>query len=377
MPKTRNKTTKSLFMVSSVIETIENVSETAFRLSFLARRAYTDRDYNRLAVFSKSLINLSPFTEIGEFYEALSLSKQGAGDIGRTQRTFENLTESSFVQLRAASTLVLGMREMRRENFSEAGRLIIKANKLALSNNTCAPLTAINAQNALSVIKGISGDSEGSLKLLSGMERLVKTMGIYYPAILGEHWNNQAYEHYQLGNLNIASHFITKAITIQSIRPYPEWLENNEDIKSSLLIKKRSQIFIPSLKNIENVAHVDFVGRVSKSSRTDQSGKVLRYPAWSATWLEMYLRINNVMHLYKRLSIPLVHQDAEKMLIKLLTGISNISCGKGQEELTIETYFCSRRASVLISEDGLIADSLDALSDFLKEILMSSKTHQE
>jgi hypothetical protein len=365
MPKSKSKIPESLLILFSYAE---KVGETAIHLSYRARRAYTERDFSRLADYSKSLINLSPFEEVGEYYQALTLSQHGAGDIENSQSTFHKLTESPIIQLRAASTLTLGMQEIRRNNYTEAERLIFKATQLALSDSICAPLTLINAHNGLSIIRGIEGDSKESLKVLSAVEPLVKAIGSFYPAMLGQDLNSRAYEHLQLGALEAASHLINKALAIKSVTPFTEWLETKQEIDSAINAAKFSQIFIPRLRNVDNVAHVNFTSLSRIDSKLGEVGKLLHHPGWATNWLEIHLRIDDVMHLYETVSLPPTRQIAAKLLSNLLTGIADLSCPEGSVELTVETYICSKQASVLLSEDGLLADSVDELNDLIYRI---------
>jgi hypothetical protein len=230
-----------------VISSIEKITERATYLSYLARRAYTVRDYNQLAVFSESLINLSPFKDIGEFYQALALSKQGAGDIEKARNIFCKLTESPLVQLRAASLLAMGVSEYNRKNYQEASRLFIEAGKVSISENICAPITFVNSQNALSIIQADNGAYSESLKLLQGVEPIVRIIGCYFPAIQGEFYNNYACGFLDFGDTQTALQFNHKALQNPFVSRYPEWLATREDIKEKLNQKtSRSFVSVPS-----------------------------------------------------------------------------------------------------------------------------------
>jgi tetratricopeptide (TPR) repeat protein len=315
-----------------------------------------------LTDLANSLINLSSRSEPqGIFYQALSYSKQGAGEIEKSEKIFNELAESPFIPIRAASLLALGMREIRREEYREAIPLVLQSAQLALSDNLCAPLTFIHAQNALSMILGANGAHLESIKVLESIKPLIYTAGRTFPALLGHFWNNQAYEYCQSENLLAASYCINKALRNPFVSRYPEWLETADEINSSLNIYSRSQIYVPDSEKYiplpekaENVAHVDFAGRGNGSSEMGEAARVLRYAAWAATWLEIYICIGPVMHLYETIPITVFGEDAEKMFIKLLTGLDEVSNGRETGEITIEAYLCSRKASALINRVGLV-----------------------
>jgi tetratricopeptide (TPR) repeat protein len=366
MPKSKIKTPKSLFMLSSYGE---KVGETAKRLSYLARQAYSIRDFKKLSAFSEMLINLSPVSEDeGHLFQALAMSRQGSGDTLQAKQIFEQLANSSKTPIRAASLLALGVSEYNRKNYRESARLLIEASKVSLSENICAPITFVNSQNALSIIQADNGAYHESLKLLQGVEPIVRNIGCYFPAMVVELYNNYACGFLDSGDTQTALHFINKALQNPFASRYPELLETNEAINSSLNNFSRSQIFVPHPEKLNNLARPDFTSRNKRDHKIAHIGKVLPYPAWSANWLEIYLCINNSMHLYEIISIPRNRQEAEQMFFSLLAGLDDISSEKWSEEITIETYYCSRNVSILISDEMLNTDRLDDLRNLLKDI---------
>jgi tetratricopeptide (TPR) repeat protein len=229
MPKRIKKISNILFMVSSK----ETIEKTAANLSLQARQAYTVRDFSEVFACSEKLLQLTPTHQpTGVYYKALALSN--LGEIVIADTAFEGLINVEKAPIRAASFLALGMRQMQKGNYEYATKLIHNASTLALSGDICAPLTAIYAQNAMSVICGINGNSEQSLKILNTIEPLVKNVGTRFPGLLGQHWNAVAYENFQLGNVDLALNLSSKAISLSISSKYPEWRETFDEISAHL-----------------------------------------------------------------------------------------------------------------------------------------------
>lgn len=235
----------NFFIVTSSIR--ESVDVTERNLSFLARQAYVNREFENLGKLSIALLNLPSHSgEIGRFYQALDFSRQGKGNNLFAQKVFEELADAHSPKIRAASTLAIGRLEMRAGNYADASRTLLEASKLALSNDLCGPLTFINAQNALSVMQGLNGAYDESIRILKGIEPFTKIAARYFPPVLGELWNNLACGYGDLGDYQTASYYINKATSISIIKNYPEWIETKQDIAQMSLRKPSpSRVFLP------------------------------------------------------------------------------------------------------------------------------------
>jgi tetratricopeptide (TPR) repeat protein len=238
MPKISNNKTKNLLILSSIRD---RLGVTAKRLSLLARQAYVNRDYELLRAYYEILLNLGSVSEdAGLLYKGLYESISNPLECG----IFERLAESSDPRIRAASILKLGGIAYRKNHEAEAQKLILLANKIALSNNMCAPLIAFNAQDAYSGILSAQGAHDESLRILQNNSTLVNYLGGFFPVTKGEFLNNCAYEHLQMGNFEAAWHLINKAIALPT--SYPEWLETREEIEQKLKIRKSSIVTVPT-----------------------------------------------------------------------------------------------------------------------------------
>jgi hypothetical protein len=230
MVKTKTNAIKS-FLIPLSFE--DRLSKVANDLPFYARQAYINRDYDLLKILSDSLINLSPQTEdIGRLYQAYMLSRV---DYSLAEKPFAELAESSNSDVRASAVLALGGIEFRKNNLTEAQKLITLASSNAISKNDPAYLIALFAQSAYSTLLERIGDNNKSLRVLQENELLAERIGVLYPATLGEHWNNLACGYLEHGNLEAALYYSVKAVSMRCAVNYPEWFETLQAIDAKLL----------------------------------------------------------------------------------------------------------------------------------------------
>jgi hypothetical protein len=239
MPKMIRQRTNILFMTTSVLD---KLSETAKGLAFLARQAYVNRKFESLKKISERLLP----SDVGLYFQAMADSKHGDGDMQSVRKTFACLADSPLTQVRAAARLFWGWDNLRYENFTEAKRLIMQASHLATSEGMCAPLTYINAQNALSVLLAENGAYKESLNLIKNNESLIMRLSHFYPVVLGEYYNNAACSYNDLNELDLAYYYSNKAVSMKVSANYKEWYETRKDIEEKLGQRGGSVFTVPS-----------------------------------------------------------------------------------------------------------------------------------
>jgi hypothetical protein len=253
MPKTSTNRIKNLFMFSSEFERV--IETTVKRLSFLARQAYTVNDFPTLKQRADELFDLSP--ELGSYFQSLFLSRYGEGNLELAYKKMAELANSSSVQIRAGAMLYLGWRELYYQNTEEAKRNFEIASSLALSNDLCAPVTFINAQNALSVLFAQQGAVKESVELIQSHEYLVKLVGAYFPAVSAEVNNNIAYGCLELDELEKASYYSNRALSTDAAINFPEWFKTRQEIDDKLYKKNAAKLLslshLKGLKSSKNV----------------------------------------------------------------------------------------------------------------------------
>jgi hypothetical protein len=234
MPKTNKQIARILLIETS----IDKLGETAKSLSFLARQAHLNKDFSSLSVLSEHLLNLSPQTEnLGRYFSALSLSRYGQGDSLAAYKIFTELANSEIDELKSAALLAVGRTELFHGNHAEASRILGEAAKIAASNNLCAPVVYVQSQIVLSLLCAEAGALTESLKILQGIEPLVKSLGVGYPTILAEFWNNIAYGYMEHADLDRAVYYTEKAVSMTVSQKYPDWLATKQEIDQKLYEK--------------------------------------------------------------------------------------------------------------------------------------------
>ncbi|MBI3654125.1 MAG: tetratricopeptide repeat protein [Acidobacteria bacterium] len=241
--KQTTKQITNLFILQSSIN--ESVEVTARYLSILGRQAETNCDYTQLSLISNELLKIKATEETGLYFQSLVYSRRGEGEWPAAYALLSSLINSPKSYIRAASTLSLGVREYRQENFTEAGRLIVDANKLALSNNICAPVIAVYSQIAISAMLAAQGASEQSLKSLEEADTIARSLGRFFPSLLGLFLNNYACAYLEMEDLQAAAYYSDKALAIPSLNNRHEWLRTKQEIQARTHPVKKSKIFIP------------------------------------------------------------------------------------------------------------------------------------
>jgi hypothetical protein len=237
MKQATKQITNLLILQSSISESVE---VTARHLSILARQAYLNRDYSRLTSLADSLINMSARSEAaGRYYQALALSRKWKSNHkAEIQNTFQQLTDTAPLPIRSASLLALGLNAFCDGDYDEAKNLIIEANRMSLSNNLCAPVIAVNAQDALSMILSFKGAHKESLDILRGLRPLVGVVGKFLPTVYYNYLNSNAYEYLSLGDVTTAANLIRKVSRAPMYLAYPEWQETASTLHQAISEKQ-------------------------------------------------------------------------------------------------------------------------------------------
>ena len=247
MQLTAAKIKNNFFMV--LFSNLEKVEVSAKSLAYVTRQAYHWQESDFQLRAAERLIKLSPRTQDeGRYFYALAQSRLGKTEFEKACDEFKDLSNHAPIQIRAAATLTTGIHLVTTGNLKEASYRIIEANKMSLSSNLCAPMVTFDSLNAMSTIRSIEGDHQGSLDMMRGLVPLLRILGRAFPVLICEYWNNCAYELSQLGELDSASHLINKLkktpyFGINS--DYNETFEEIEQKKNLLTSPDRHKIYLP------------------------------------------------------------------------------------------------------------------------------------
>lgn len=206
----------------------------AKHLSFLARQAYSVRDYNLVKAISQELLHLSPKSEpLGHYYQGLVLARALTGDIKGAEKIFHALIDCPQISIRAAATLATGYIEYAKGNLQDARRLFTLSHRLSVSKDICAPVVTLQSASAVALIAEAIGD-QNQVALLSSLIPLAERIGCVMPAVRDDYFNNYAVELSRSGNLVEASHYIQRATSSPFAKSFPDWQETQLEIEAKL-----------------------------------------------------------------------------------------------------------------------------------------------
>src|ERR1051325_2955662 len=247
MKHTNKKVTgTNLFILRSSVEKV--VTETN-RLSYLASQFYFARNYNAVISIADQLLNLPGKAEsLGQYYLALSLSRQGAAGREFAYKTLCQLADSPDPIIRSGAHLRLAS-HAKLKNFDEAIHLAKIANRLSLSQDWCAPLVTAQAQNFIGVLLSLEGAHQNSLEVFSNNLILSKHLGSSYPTLYFDTLNSCAIELSEGGQYDYAQHLIKKVAASPYYSLYPEWQETYAEIAQA---PQPSRSFVGGLPAIPN-----------------------------------------------------------------------------------------------------------------------------
>jgi tetratricopeptide (TPR) repeat protein len=359
MLKTTNKQTlRNLFIFSTSIA--ERVNQKIQHLTFAARQAYYERDYHKVALCSEELINLSPRSEFaGLYFHALANSQQGNNTNQEAQRIYEMLAQDAPSSVQSAAMLALGLKALQSNQLDEAKRLLTESNKISVVN-TCAPITAIQTQSALSALYSQQGDHYKSALILKKMLPDVFILGRAFPAYLGAELNNYAYELGQLRQFQAASQIISSVVSSSYANLYPEWQETACEIHEAQTkpCPNRSSISVPKQKYF-NVVNIAMYQRDHFAKyREMYTGKVLPFPSINNRF---HITLTSKDNLFNLCNLEINNsQESEERLIEFLY-LLNFICTDSQTDYIVRGFVSPENSGMYEFEGNVHFDELDKL----------------
>jgi hypothetical protein len=231
MTRAAKQWTKNLFIVSSL--SIKGLFQS---LTVEARQAHLSRDYARLEAAGEKLKEIAP--EVGRYFSALAISRQGYGNKEKALREFECLKEYPLTYA-PSLTAIAGLQIARGDVDETIGENLLRAAKSALDSKDI--LTAIQAHSLLSVIQSVKNDHQNSLQILWTIKPMIDRLGRLHDAVRADFNNSVAYELAQLGNHKAAQEFVNISLNSPHLSAYPEWLETAREIHQH--VKVRSLLY--------------------------------------------------------------------------------------------------------------------------------------
>jgi len=211
-----------------------------YQLVQSAETSYCLRDLGSQHEISLALQSFTyPFNQVGKYYESVVLYRTGQYE--KARELLESVAESAPARYRSKALLSLSAVEESLGRFEESLRLRLKA-------STCDdPVTLIEAQRGIAVLRGLEGDHRAALRDLERLMPLAHLIGRHghpsYFAFLNSYAlelseGGRSEEAGKVGGIVAASPFIGR---------YGEWQETLAEIESRR--KRRSFIAVASSRH--------------------------------------------------------------------------------------------------------------------------------
>ena len=373
MLKTTNKKTlRNLFIFSTSME--ERVNQKIQHLTYEARQAYYAREYHKVAECSEELINLSPRSEFaGLYFQALAISQQGNNKNKEAQRIYERLAKDAPTSVQSAAILALGLNALQSNQLDEAKRLLTESYQISVVNH-CAPITAIQTQDALSSIYSLQGDHYKSALILKNVLPDLFILGRAFPAYLGVELNNYAYELSQLGEFQAASQIITRVLSSPYARIYPEWQETAREIHEAQAKSRRNHSPVnPPEQKYCNVVNIAMYQRDHFAKyREKYTGKVIRFPT---TNNRFHLTLSSKDNLFNLCNLDIDDsQESEERLIEFLY-LLNFLCADSKTDYIVRGFVSPENSGMFEFEGNMHFDELDKLFTLIGNVEAHAKRH--
>ncbi len=196
-----------------------------YQLIQSAEASYCLRDIHSQHEIGLALQSFAyPFNQVGKYYESVFLYRTGEFD--KARRLLESVAESAPTRYRSKALLSLSAVKESLGRFEESLRLRLTA-------STCDdPVTLIEAQRGIAVLRALEGDHEAALRDLERLVPLARIIGKHghpsyfaflnsYALELSEAGRTEEAE--QVGNIVAASPFINH---------YREWQHTLSEVQS-------------------------------------------------------------------------------------------------------------------------------------------------
>jgi hypothetical protein len=185
------------------------------------------------------------FEGIGLYFCAVAQLRLGRKDeaVANSCRAVERCPDS----MKARALVMLSSAVWGLGDFSECALLNLEASRIALTGHTANFRGFVAAQKNLATLRGVSGDNESAIKVLSKIFPLARYLGRFYPTIFFEHLNSLAVELMESGRLIEARNAISPALASPLAKVNPDWRETAADIENRMRQTSRSIVSVTGL----------------------------------------------------------------------------------------------------------------------------------
>ncbi len=206
------------------------------RLIHLAEQARMLRQVDALSELSLILCNfpVEHYRIIGQYYFALSICRNGQGNLEHASTIFEKVASNGPVKYRAEAMLSLAAISWIEQQPEEIIRYCLEASMVGNFS------TSMQALMGMAVVKSQEGFHLSALNDLEKLYPLFRSASPYY---YFKYLNSYAVELSEVGRLQEAGNVSQLVIDSPFIQYYPEWQETHSEIKRKQY-KRRSTVSV-------------------------------------------------------------------------------------------------------------------------------------
>lgn len=217
-------------------------------LTTMAQNAYASRRLDLIEQASKALISLplaSEYNSAGRYFGALERIRRR--DYDTAEMLLTSVLSDSPHRYTARATQSLGAVFHARGDLRSALELYIEAGRRSIANGLVDPLTALYAQQAISIVKGTIGDHVGALESLERTLPFARAVGSTHRQAYCHFLNSLAVELTEVGRIEQARRICEVTVSSPYAGAYPEWHETLAEIASKQRRPSRAVIAVPPL----------------------------------------------------------------------------------------------------------------------------------
>ena len=271
------------------LKTKRDIIESATRLVTLVEHNYLLRRLEVVESISQALINLplpGSFKQVGQYYLAMCLSRQGMLDEAQTQ--LEALADDIPHRYKSRAIISLAGLASEKGDFKSGLPLYVEASRVAGTEGLNDPSVKLVAQRMIAVVKSIDGDHKGALADLNSLFPLVRAASRWEPYLYYEHLNSLAVELAEVGRLEEAKRASETVIRSPYAHAYPQWRETRDEIQMKSRHTSRSFVVNVQLPVVaDNVVHLPFAGYEGNAnspqslSPRSRRARVINFEEWT------------------------------------------------------------------------------------------------
>lgn len=210
-----------------------------------------------------------PFDQVGKYYEAVYLYRNNQYEKARI--ILENVAEYAPSRYRSKALLSLSAVEETLGNFEEALRL--RAASCSLDD----PLTFIEAQRGIAVLRSFEGSHDHAIKHLESLLPIVRIASKAVPMIYPMHLNSLAIELSEVGRMEEAKQVSNILLASPYFDCFPEV---GETVREILLKSQPASRQILSFKEPTNILILPLSENPVIQSPPTEPARILSYAKW-------------------------------------------------------------------------------------------------